>query len=310
MSRFLILSLIFVLIFSCSNKSGDNMYPVVIQTDFGLSGSAIASMYGVIYSVDKDLPIYDLTHFIPPYGIWEGALALEETVEYWPKGTVFVSVVDPGVGTERKSVVLKTKSGHYFVTPDNGTLTFVADTYGVDEVREIDEAVNRRENTEASYTFHGRDVYVYTAAKLAAGEIAFEDVGQSLGTNVTLISYEKPRYEEGIFKSSLAGLDENFGNVWTLLPREIMFENGIEIGDTLIVQIYKSMGKNDALVFRGTIPVVNTFGDVPEGENLAYFNSQLNLSFAINLGSFVSENGLDDYGLDSFGDWKIAIEKL
>jgi len=306
MKIFLILTLIFVLTFSCSNKSGDNVSPVVIQTDFGLSGSAIASMYGVIYSVDKNLPIYDLTHFIPPYGIWEGALALEETVEYWPAGTVFVSVVDPGVGTERASVVLKTKSGHYFVTPDNGTLTFVADTYGVDEVREIDEAVNRRENTEASYTFHGRDVYVYTAAKLAANEISFEDVGRSLGTNVTLIAYEKPSYDNGVYKASLAGLDENFGNVWTLLPRDIMLENGVGFGDVIMVKIYK----NDNLVFSGSMPIVNTFGDVDEGGNLAYFNSQLNLSFAVNMGSFVSEHGLGDYGLDSFGDWKIIVEKL
>ncbi len=306
MKKFLIFSLIFGLIFSCSNKSSDNMSPVVIQTDFGLTGSAIGAMYGVMYSVDENLPIFDLTHFIPPYGIWEGALALEETVEYWPEGTVFVSVVDPGVGTERKSVVLKTKSGHYFVTPDNGTLTFVADTYGVDEVREIDEAVNRRQNTEESYTFHGRDVYVYTGAKLAAGQISFEDVGKSLGTNVTLIPHEKPNYDNGTYKASLAGLDANFGNVWSLLPRKIMSENGVNAGDNIMVKIYK----NDNLVFSGSMPIVNTFGDVADGENLAYFNSQLNLSFAVNMGSFVSKHGLTKYGLDSFGDWKIEVSKL
>ena len=306
MKKFLIFGLIFGLIFSCSNKSSDNMSPVVVQTDFGLTGSAIGAMYGVMYSVDKDLPIFDLTHFIPPYGIWEGALALEETVEYWPAGTVFVSVVDPGVGTERKSVVLKTKSGHYFVTPDNGTLTFVADTYGVDEVREIDEAVNRRQNTEESYTFHGRDVYVYTGAKLAAGQISFEDVGKSLGTNVTLIPHEKPRFDNGVYKASLAGLDANFGNVWSLLPRKIMSENGVNAGDNIMVKIYK----NDNLVFSGAMPIVNTFGDVAEGKNLAYFNSQLNLSFAVNMGSFVADNGLIKYGLDSFGDWKIEVTKL
>lgn len=306
MSKFFIL--IFVFMVSCSNGNtrSDNLSPVVIQTDFGLAGSAIASMYGVAYSVNPNLPIYDLTHFIPAYDIWEGALVLEETASYWPEGTVFVSVVDPGVGTERKSVVLKTKTGHYFVTPDNGVLTFVAETYGVYEVREIDEAVNRRANTDESYTFHGRDVYVYTAAKLAAGEISFEGVGESLGTNVTLIDYEKPQYDSGVYKSSLAGLDINFGNVWTLLPRELMLENGITVGDSLIVKIYK----NDTLAYSGIVPIVNTFGGVAEGSSLAYFNSHLNLSFAINMGSFVIEHGLDQYGLDSFGDWKVTVEKL
>ena len=77
-------------------------------------------MYGVALSVDKDLKVYDLTHEIPAYNIWEAALRLEQTARYWPSGTVFINVVDPGVGTERKSVVMKTKNNYYFVTPDNG----------------------------------------------------------------------------------------------------------------------------------------------------------------------------------------------
>ena len=107
---------------------------LVLQSDFGTKDGAVAAMRGVAVGVSADLRIYDLTHEIPTFNIWEAALRLDQTAEYWPAGTVFVSVVDPGVGTDRKSVVLRTKSGHYFVTPDNGTLTFVAQKLGIDAV--------------------------------------------------------------------------------------------------------------------------------------------------------------------------------
>jgi S-adenosylmethionine hydrolase len=130
---------------------------LVLQTDFGLRDGAVAAMKGVAVSVAPDLAIYDLTHEIPAYNIWEAALRLDQSASYWPPGTVFVSVVDPGVGSERHSVVLKTRSGHYFVTPDNGTLTFVAESLGVEQVREIDEsqpAAGRRllHSTAAMFT--------------------------------------------------------------------------------------------------------------------------------------------------------------
>ena len=96
--------------------------------------------------VDSSLKLFDLTHDIPPFNIWEAAYRLQQTMPYWPTGTVFVSVVDPGVGTDRTSVVMKTKTGQYIVTPDNGTLTLVAKSLGIEEIREIDEAVNSRKN--------------------------------------------------------------------------------------------------------------------------------------------------------------------
>ena len=168
---------------------------VVFQSDFGLKDGAVSAMKGVSMSVSPDLKLFDLTHEIPAYNIWEAAYRLEQTVMYWPAGTVFVSVVDPGVGTSRKSVVLKTNSGHFIVTPDNGTLTLIAGSLGIAEVREIDEAVNRRKGSEKSYTFHGRDVYAYTAARLAAGVIRFEEVGQELPKQVVRIPYQAAALE-------------------------------------------------------------------------------------------------------------------
>src|ERR1700755_1415507 len=131
---------------------------LVFQSDFGLKDGAVSAMKGVAMGVSPELRLFDLTHEIPAYNIWSAAYRLQQTVPYWPVGTVFVSVVDPGVGTERKSVVLKTKPGQYIVTPDNGTLTLIAESLGISEIREINEALNRRQDSKKSYTFHGRDV--------------------------------------------------------------------------------------------------------------------------------------------------------
>ncbi len=167
----------FLLLILAASVRGAERRALVLQSDFGVKDGAVAAMKGVAVGVDLSLPIFDLSHANTPYDIWEAAYRLKQTVAYWPAGTVFVSVVDPGVGTDRKSVVLKTKSGHYIVTPDNGTLTLVAEDLGIEAVRRINETRNRLAGSDRSYTFHGRDVYSYTGARLAAGKISFEDVG-------------------------------------------------------------------------------------------------------------------------------------
>ena len=148
-------TLVFILSFLIFNLFAQNK-TVVFQSDFGLKDGAVSAMKGVAMGVAPDLKLYDLTHEIPAYNIWEAAYRLEQTVPYWPAGTVFVSVVDPGVGTNRKSVVVKTKTGHFIVTPDNGTLTLIASSLGIAERREINEAVNRRNGSQKSYTFQDR----------------------------------------------------------------------------------------------------------------------------------------------------------
>src|SRR5699024_6897040 len=155
---------------------------LVLQTDFGLCDGAVSAMYGVALSVKPTLAVYNLTHEIPQFNIWEGSYRLYQTITYWPEETVFVSVVDPGVGTDRLSVVAKTKANQYIVTPDNGTLTHIHQNIGIEEIREIDETINRLPNSGASYTFHGRDIYAYTGARLAAEVIRFEEVGRKLKT--------------------------------------------------------------------------------------------------------------------------------
>ena len=148
---------------ACADESGDRGNALVIQADF-----AGHVMTGVAYSVSEDLDIFNVRPLIPLYDIRAASNSLRYNAQTWPAGTVFVSVVDPGVGTERKSVVLQTKNGLYFVSPDNGSRSGPAGAYGIEAVREIDESVNRIPGSEWSHTFHGRDVYSYTGARLAA----------------------------------------------------------------------------------------------------------------------------------------------
>lgn len=273
---------------------------VVLQTDFGEKDGAVSAMRGVAFGVDNNIKIFDLTHEIPAYSIWDATYRLYQTAEYWPSGTVFVSVVDPGVGTDRKSVVLKTKSGHYFVTPDNGTLTLIAEKLGIDEIREIDEAVNRRKNSEKSYTFHGRDVYVYTAARLATGKITFEQVGKKLPDKVVEIPYQKATINGKTVSGNIPMLDVQYGNVWTNINRDTVKSLNLKKGDILTVEIFNN-GKS---VYKKDIPFVNSFGDVADGEPLVYFNSLDNISFALNMDNFAEKNKIG-YG----GEWTVKILK-
>jgi S-adenosylmethionine hydrolase len=271
---------------------------VVFQSDFGLKDGAVSVMKGVASGVSTDLKLYDLTHEIPAYNIWEAAYRLEQTVRYWPAGTVFVSVVDPGVGTIRKSVVLKTKSGHFIVTPDNGTLTLIAESLGIDQVREIDEAVNRRKDSKKSYTFHGRDVYAFTAARLAAGVISFEQVGPLLPEKVVSINYQKAILEGKTIKGDIPVLDVQYGNIWTNIPDTLFNRLKPHYGDIVHVAIYY---KNKP-IYKGDAPYSETFGAVPEGKPLAYINSLLHLSFALNQGDFAKT-----YQVASGSDWSLSV---
>ncbi len=273
---------------------------VVFQSDFGLKDGAVSAMKGVAMGVSPDLKLFDLTHEIPAYNIWEAAYRLEQTVIYWPAGTVFVSVVDPGVGTERKSVVLKTKSGHYIVTPDNGTLTLVAQSLGIDTIRQIDEALNRRKGSGKSYTFHGRDVYAYTAARLAAGIIRFNEVGKQLQNEVVYIPYKKAEAGVGKVNGTISILDVQYGNLWTNISSGVLEISGLKKGDMLHVSIYERNEKK----YEGKMPYVETFGAVANGAPLAYLNSLLQLSFALNMGNFSAV-----HKVHSGNNWTVEITK-
>ncbi len=275
---------------------------LVLQSDFGLADGAVSAMYGVALQVCNNLNIFDLTHEIPPYNIFEASYRLVQTVEYWPKGSVFVSVVDPGVGSNRKSVVALTKDGHYIVTPDNGTLTHVKKDIGIEAVREIEESKHRRQNTEASYTFHGRDVYAHTGAKLASEVIGFEDVGPLLKVEdiVMLPTTDSVLHSDSV-TGSIDVLDVRFGSLWTSIDRESFLKLNIAFGERLEVSIYN----HAALVYQNSIIYGRSFADVMIGGALVYVNSLYRMGIAINQGSFAKA-----YNIGVGQQWKVSLRRL
>lgn len=292
--RFLIL----LCAFSFYGFSQNNV--LVFQSDFGTKDGAVSAMKGVALGVSTDIKIFDLTHEIPAYNIWEASYRLSQTAQYYPAGTVFVSVCDPGVGTSRHSVVLLTKSGHYFVTPDNGTLTLISEQLGIQEIREIDEVKNRRKNSNESYTFHGRDVYAYTGARLASKTIKFENVGPKLPNEVVKIPYQKPVFENGIIKGGIPILDIQYGNVWTNIDKKTFENLNIKSGETVKIQIFNGTEK----VYDNQLQLVNTFGQVAVNNDICYFNSLLNFSLAVNQGNFSEK-----HKIYSGSEWSIIISK-
>lgn len=290
--------LLFLCVVTFSSYAQNNV--LVFQSDFGLKDGAVSAMKGVAMGVSTDLKIFDLTHEIPAFNIWEAAYRLSQTAQYYPAGTVFVSVCDPGVGTARHSVVLQTKSGHFFVTPDNGTLTLIAEQLGIQEIREIDEVKNRRQNSNESYTFHGRDVYAFTGARLASKTITFEEVGPKLPNEVVKIDYQKPVFENGVIKGGIPILDIQYGNVWTNIDKKTFANLNLKAGDFVKIQILNGTQK----VYDGKLKLVNTFGEVPVGTDVTYFNSLLNFSLAVNQGSFSAK-----HKIYSGSDWSILLSK-
>ena len=275
------------------------MNHLVFQSDFGLVDGAVSAMYGVAYTVEPRLNIHDLTHDITPYNIWEASYRLIQTIRYWPQGTIFVSVVDPGVGSDRKSVVVKTASGHYVVTPDNGTLTHIIRFDGIEAVREIDEHVNRLPRSGESYTFHGRDVFAYTGARLAAGIIDFEGVGPEMKPeDLVRLPIIEPRLEGRAVCGTIDVLDVRFGSLWTNIPRTLFLQTGVQYGDRVSITI-----ENDTrCVYRNIILFAKSFADVYMGEALAYVNSLDCMAVAINQGSFARA-----YNIGTGNSWRIRI---
>ncbi|WP_042454906.1 SAM hydrolase/SAM-dependent halogenase family protein [Neobacillus dielmonensis] len=274
---------------------------LVLQSDFGISDGAVSAMYGVAYSVNKDLRIFDLTHDIPPYNIWEASYRLLQTISYWPEGTVFVSVVDPGVGSERRSIVAKTANQKYIITPDNGTLTHLYRFVGITEARILDEETNRLPNSGESYTFHGRDIYAYTGARLASGIIAFKNVGpESEPQSVVKLPMPIACLKEKRITGIIEVLDVRFGNLWTNIHRSLLKEAGIQYGDRLKV----SIGNGTRQVYENMMTFGKSFADSLVGEPLVYVNSLDNLGVAINQGSFASA-----YHIGSGTNWTMTLMK-
>ena len=276
---------------------------LVFQTDFTYKEGAVCAMYGVVKSVDRTLEIIDGTHELPQYDTWSASYRLMQSMKFWPKGTIFVSVVDPGVGTARKACVAKTKDGYYIVTPDNGSLTHVALTIGIEEVREIDETINRLKgkDTETVSIFHGRDLFGYCAARLASGIITYEQVGPTYPlSEIVMHEIVEPSIKEDAIECMFEINDPNFGNLWTNVTLAQFNDYGFHYGDMVHTCIYH----NDELVFDKEVVYVSSFGDAPKGSPLIYNNELNKVAMAVSVGNLVEE-----YRLGYGSEWKVVFKK-
>ena len=280
------------------------MKPILVfQTDFTYKEGAVCAMYGVGKSGDRELEIIDGTHEIPKFDVWSASYRLYQSLRFWPEGTIFVSVVDPGVGTERRASIAKTIDGYYVVSPDNGSLTHVKNMIGIAQIREIDEEINRLKGkgTENVSIFHGRDLFGYCAAKLASGIITYEQVGPEYSVDeiIELTISEptiEPDYAKGIFEIN----DPNFGNLWTNISTNEFLKAGFNYGD----YIHVSVKHNGEEKFSDRVLFEKSFGYAPKGDVMIYNNELMKIAMAVSQGSLSEE-----YDLSYGADWIVEFNK-
>src|SRR5258707_14122391 len=247
---------------------------IVFMTDFGTANDAVAICRAVIYGIAPEVRVTDITHQVTPYSIEEASRFLYGVTPYYPAGTVFLVVVDPGVGTSRKAIAVKSKKGQYFILPDNGVITPVLDRDGLEAAREI---TNQHWMIQAplSSTFHGRDIFSPAAAHLAAGW-EFNLVGPPVQQLVRLSLKTSVASDKGI-DGDVIGLDDPYGSLITDIPGDDFKKLGYNVGDKVFLQINKKVV---------AVPYARTFMDVPVGESLLYIDSRGRVGIAINQASY------------------------
>ena len=274
---------------------------LVMQTDFSMKSAAVSVMHGVCYQVDPELIVDDISHEVAKWNPYAASTNLAYALPYWPAGTVFVSVIDPGVGTDRKACVAKTKNGYYVVTPDNGALTQVAQEYGIEAVRIIDEKVNRYPGTEGVNIFHGRDLFAYCGAKLASGKITFEEVGPAYDVSeIVMIKTPDPVLRDGVIYGFNKTCNANFGINVSNIPVALLAEINVKLGD----KVRLSVSHNGKVHFDEDVLYHRSFGYVAPGEPICYNAEGMLVGFALNL-----ENFMERYGTQPGPDWQVTIQK-
>ncbi|MCS4542144.1 MAG: S-adenosyl-l-methionine hydroxide adenosyltransferase family protein [Euryarchaeota archaeon] len=243
---------------------------ITLLTDFGTKDAYVAEMKGVILSINPSVQIIDITHDIQKFNILQGAHALASAAQYFPKDTIHVAVVDPGVGTKRRPIIVQTKHC-YLIGPDNGLLYYVAEKFGVIKSVEI---TNKKYMLNAvSSTFHGRDIFSPAAAWLAKG-ISLKEFGPEI-SDIVKLEIPMPQITNNKIIGEVLHTDE-FGNITTNIPSEVLNKLEIKFGD----KINLKFGKNTL-----SIPFLRTYGEIAVGKMLALIGSENLLEIAINQGN-------------------------
>jgi len=287
LTRVLVLSLLCALFAAVSwSQAADaaQKYPptVVFMTDFGVVDDSVAICRGVMHGIMPSLRIEDLTHQVTPFSIQDGARFLEGATPYYPAGTVFVVVIDPGVGSTRKAIVARSKRGQYFVLPDNGLLTLVEDRDGIDAVRQITNT-DWMIGSKLSSTFHGRDVFSPVGAHLARGD-DWSTVGPEMPVkDLVRLDWKIATVDDHGLNATVIALDGPFGNLVTNANEGVFWKLGYQFGQDVPVTVG---GK------KMTMKIVKTFSDVPLHQPLLYIDSRGYLALAVNQSSFAATYGI------------------
>jgi S-adenosylmethionine hydrolase len=277
-SLFVFLTLVSAFPAGIRAQSGKYPPTIVFMTDFGVVDDSVAICRGVMYSIMPDVRIVDLTHQVTPFSIPDGARFLYGATPYYPAGTVFVVVVDPGVGSSRKAIVAKSKRGQYFVLPDNGLLTLIEQRDGIEGVHEITNT-DWMIGTKLSSTFHGRDIFSPVGAHLARGE-DWTKVGPEMPVpSLVRLDLKAPKWDERGVTAEVIATDGPFGNLVTNLAGDEFLKLGYDRGEEVPVKI----GEKEM-----RITFVHTFSDVPVGQPLLYIDSRGRLGLAVNQRSFAA----------------------
>lgn len=267
-----------------STEAQSQKYPptIVFMTDFGTVDDSVPICKGVMYSVMPSVRIVDLSHQVTPFSILDGARFLFGATPYYPAGTIFTVVIDPGVGSTRKAVVIQSKRGQFFVLPDNGLITLVADRDGLEAAREItnpDWMIGKA----LSSTFHGRDIFSPAGAHVARGD-DWTQVGPAMDVkSLVRLDLQVPRLDAKGLHGEIIATDGPFGNLVTNVDAEDFLKLGYQRGQSLPITIGDK---------KLELPFVRTFSDVPLKQPLIYIDSRGRLGFAVNQGSFAATYGI------------------
>jgi S-adenosylmethionine hydrolase len=246
---------------------------ITFLSDFGLQDDFVGTCHGVIKRIAPDADVIDITHGIPATQVLQGALVLANTLPYMPEG-VHIAVVDPGVGSDRKAIALRSRDGRLYVGPDNGLLVPAAERLGgIDGAWELANPAYRLE--PVSRTFHGRDLFSPAAAHLASG-VDPSELGPSLEPG-SLIRLEVPTpvFGNGFIRAHVLTIDR-FGNVQLNLTPDDLARAGIESGTQVEIEIGLQ---------RFYACAASTFADVRRGDIVLYEDSYGNIALAINVGN-------------------------
>jgi hypothetical protein len=254
---------------------------VGFMTDFDVKDDAIGICKAVMVGIDPGIRIIDISHQVTPYDIAEGARFLAGSVPYFPADAVFVVVIDPTVGSNRKAIIAHSRRGQYFVLPDNGLLTLFPST-GENQIIEAREISNPAWmiGAKLSSTFHGRDIFSPAGAHLARGD-DWTQAGPSLDiAKLVRLDIHNSTIDATGLHSEVLGLDGPFGNVILNIPSETFARLGYHLGDQVSVIL-------DNHPY--TVPFVKTFSDVPVGSPLLYIDSRGRIALSLNQRNFAEK---------------------